>query len=105
MPRRMDREGYPTLPSSECKACGDLQLPCASEIGIRGGWRCEPGGAGVLHHAVVRVTGAGAGTGCGVVVLGIVHGVDIREVEQVERLAQDREFVAFRDSEAAADSE
>ncbi len=51
------------------------------------------------------MTGAHARSGGGVVVVRGVHRINVREVEQIERLADDRETVALADVEGAADAE
>src|SRR5258708_22122537 len=87
---------------SETEPAGDLQLPCAGQVVVRRqgsqkGW--------IRHQAGVAVSRADAGAGRRKVILRIVHGVKVREVEHVESFAHERKLEPFVNDELPADAE
>src|SRR6266446_4744955 len=86
----------------ETEPARDLQLPRAGQVVVRRqgsqkGW--------IRHQAGVAVSRADAGAGRRKVILSIVHGVKVREVEHVESFAHERELEPFVNDELPPDAE
>ena len=89
---------------SETDSRRNLQLPRAGQVVIRSRRRLKAGRRGILRDAVIDVARADSGTRGSVVILRVIHGVDVGEVEQVEGLAQDGKFESLVKLERAADA-